>query len=255
MTDKQNHISRDNPVKTLEVCLSPALLANYSQENKVVVVIDIFRASSAICTAFDYGVRKIFPVETVKEAREYKKKGYITAAERRGEVLKDFDFGNSPYAFMNKDLKGKTIILTTSNGTRTLKRASEASQVVVGCFLNFSVLQHYLLELNRSVILLCAGWRNRVNLEDSLFAGAMAHKLKSHFRVYCDAARMVETVYQARKNNFREFLKKSSHAHRLKHLNIEKDVNYCLQWDRTQVVPVMKKDFLIAMEKEPPVSL
>ena len=94
--------------------------------NSIVVIIDILRASSAICTAFANGAASIIPVADVGEAREYKSKGYLVAAERDGFVLDFADFGNSPFNFTREKVEGKTIVYSTTNGTGIINQASSA---------------------------------------------------------------------------------------------------------------------------------
>jgi 2-phosphosulfolactate phosphatase len=205
-----------------------------------VVVIDVFRASSAICTALHQGIHEIIPVRDIEDAIEYKAKGFITAAERKGEVVEGFDFGNSPFAFMEPSLKGKSIVLTTSNCTAAIHEIKKnAAMILVGAFANISVLTEFLTEQNRSILLLCAGWKNRYSLEDSLFAGALTQKLieSGRVRMNCDSAFASQNLYSMAKDNMREFLMNSSHSHRLHHLQIENDILYCLQQDTAPVVP------------------
>src|SRR5690606_38832531 len=101
-----------------------------------VVVIDILRATSAITTAFYNGVAKMIPVATVEEAKKHKENGLIVAAERNGEIVEGFDLGNSPFGYMNNKVKGKTIAITTTNGTQAIEAAKKAERIVIGSFLN-----------------------------------------------------------------------------------------------------------------------
>ena len=229
--------------RKIEVCYSPALFpVYYNNSNCVVVVIDIFRASSAICTAFQYGVKRIIPVATVDEAIEYKAKGYLVAAERHGEVVEGFDKGNSPFSYMDQDLAGKEIVLTTTNGTKAIERAKAADRIIIGSFLNISAVCNYLINMNKNVILLCAGWKDRFNMEDTLFAGAVIHELKEHevFTGLADSSIAAEKLYSIAKSDISDFLTTTSHRRRLKRLNLEKDIAYCLQRDITELVPVYK---------------
>lgn len=226
--------------RKIEVCYSPALFpVYYSTNNCVVVVIDIFRASSAIVTAFENGVKKLIPVSSVDEALEYKSKGYLVGAERQGEIVEGFDFGNSPFSYIGKDIEGKEVALTTTNGTKAIHRAAAADRVIIGSFLNISAVCNYLEKLNKDVLLLCAGWRNRYNLEDSLFAGAVVDKLSQNpiFAGISDSAIAAKYLYNSAKEDMNGFLKVSSHRKRLVRLNLEKDIEYCLQQDISDIVP------------------
>ena len=169
--------------RKLETCFSPALYQPDEHLNSVVVIIDILRASSAICTAFANGAASILPVADVSEAREYKARGYLVAAERDGFILDFADFGNSPFNFTRERVEGKTIVYSTTNGTGIINQASSASVIAIGSFLNMGALAEWILRQEKDVLLFCAGWKNRFNLEDTVCAGAIASKLMAggHF--------------------------------------------------------------------------
>lgn len=211
------------------------------------VLIDIFRATSAICSALSAGVKEIIPVESIDEALEYKNKGFLVAAERLGAVVDGFDFGNSPYAFMEESLHGKTVVLTTTNCTAALHQVeNEAAEIVLGSFSNITALTEYLLSRKEDVLLLCSGWKNRVNMEDTMFAGAVAERLNGYFKMQDDSARMAIHFFDEGRINLREFLWESSHSQRLKHLNIEKDILYCLENDLAPVIPYYNGQAIVA---------
>ena len=158
---------------SIDACFSPYLYPVYKQENAIVVVIDILRATSAMCTAFEHGAEKIIPVATIEEAREYKSKGFIVGAEREGMPVEGFDFGNSPFSYMGENIKNQTIVITTTNGTQAIEAAKDAHQILIGSFLNINSLCKYLQAQQKPILLLCSGWKNKFNLEDALFAGAV----------------------------------------------------------------------------------
>src|SRR4051812_5447526 len=173
----------------IETCFNPISYSLFHQKDNVVVMIDILRASSAITTAFYHGVAKMIPVSGIDEAQAYKKNGYIVAAERNAEIVEGFDMGNSPFSYMGPRLKGKTIVITTTNGTLALEASRDAYKTVIGSFLNMQALTSYLAKHRKNVLFLCAGWKNKFNLEDSLFAGAVAEALTDHynFETSCDS--------------------------------------------------------------------
>lgn len=233
--------------RRIEVCYSPALFpVYYSNSNCVVVVIDVFRATSAICTAFQHGIEKVIPIASVEEAREYKEKGYLVAAERHGEIVEGFDIGNSPFSYMNPEIKGKELVLTTTNGTKAIERAKAADSIIIGSFLNLDAVCNFLIEKNKNVILLCAGWKDRYNLEDSLFAGAVVNQLKKNevFTGLADSSIAANHMYEMAKGDLNQFLMNSSHRRRLARLNLEKDIAYCLQENTMDLVPIFKGNAL-----------
>lgn len=234
----------------IEVCLTPALLDLYTIENSIVVVIDILRATSSITYGIENGAEAIIPVMNVEDCLVYTDKGCLLAAERNGQVVEGFDFGNSPFSYTAEKVAGKTVVLTTTNGTKAMHLAQErAYQVIVGSFLNLSAICNYLKKKNKDVLLLCAGWKDNFNLEDTLFAGAVIEQLQNDFTVGDDASVAALDMYQLAKDDLREYLKKSSHSHRLIKLNIEEDVQFCLKLDVCKAIPVLEGERLVALKK------
>lgn len=231
----------------VEVCLTPALLPLHKLENSVVVVIDIFRATSSICYGIENGAEAIIPVSHVEECAAYHGTGHLLAAERDGEVVEGFDFGNSPFAYTPEKVAGKTIVLTTTNGTHAIQLSRSAKRIVIGSFLNLSSLSQWLKDEHENIILVCAGWKNNFNLEDTIFAGAVVHQLKDEKYILDDAAIAAEDLYLLAKNDLAGFLSKSSHSERLKKLGIEEDIAFCLRIDETSAIPVLDGDKLVKL--------
>ncbi|HEY9559779.1 MAG TPA: 2-phosphosulfolactate phosphatase [Anseongella sp.] len=237
-------------VRRLEVCFTPALLPLYEIDDSIVVIIDIFRASSSICYGIDNGASGIIPVATVEECREYGEGDFLLAAEREGQVVEGFDFGNSPFSYTAEKVSGRQIVLTTTNGTQALHQSLRANKIVVGSFLNISALCNWLHQQQQSVLLLCAGWKGMFNLEDTLFAGAVVNRLRQDITNVDDAGIAAEELFLMAGGNLREFLRKSSHSIRLEKLNIEEDICFCLQSDICNSIPVLENDCLRKMTGE-----
>lgn len=233
----------------IEVCHTPQGYSLFHKENAIVVVIDVFRATSAIITAFYNGVSKMVPVASVEEAREYQRNGYMAAAERDGEVIDGFELGNSPFGYMNNKVKGKIIAISTTNGTQAIEASRKASKILIGSFLNLDILCEYLVAQKKDVVLLCAGWKNRFNLEDTVFAGAVVEKLtaESGYQVDCDSAIAAKHLYNLAKSNLFDFLSDSSHRKRLAKLDLERDIKYCLTPNQCPVIPVMEGKYLVKL--------
>ncbi len=231
-------------MKKIDICFSPELLPQYEIKDKIVVVVDILRATSTMVTALACGVAKIIPVMEVQECREWQKKGFLASAERDGKKIEGFDLDNSPFSYQNPDLVGKTIAITTTNGTLAIKKSYEATQIIVGAFLNISAIVNHLKKENKDVLVLCAGWKGKVNLEDTMFAGALVEALQADFDVATDDSLMAQILYNHAKTDMLAVIDKCSHIKRLQNLGIEKDIDFCFQIDKYTVVPVMKGDFL-----------
>ncbi|MBK7887003.1 MAG: 2-phosphosulfolactate phosphatase [Bacteroidetes bacterium] len=235
--------------RTLEVCFSPALIQLHDVTSSIVVVIDVLRATSSMCVAFANGVRSVVPVATVEESESYRAKGFLVGAERNGEMIDGFDLGNSPFSYMDPRVKGKDIALSTTNGTQAITAAKDAYMLVAGSFLNLDVLCDWLLTQDKNVLLLCSGWKNSFNLEDTLFAGAVAEKLLPHFELnrMRDAVLASVHLYGLAKNDLNTFLEQSSHRKRLEKLHISKDIEYCLTLNQAPVIPVLVDGVLVKL--------
>jgi 2-phosphosulfolactate phosphatase len=238
-----------NERKNAEVCLTPGEYSYYKDEFEIVVVIDVLRATSAICAAFDNGIKAIIPVPTVEEALEYKNKGYLAGAERKGKIVEGFDFGNSPFSYMKEEFRGKEVVLTTTNGTKSLDVAKDAETVVVGSFLNLDHLSEWLSKQNKNILCLCSGWQDKFNLEDTICAGAICEYLinTGNFTSEEDSSIAAKYLYLSAKDNYFGYLKSSSHRRRLKNLNLNEDIKYCLTPNQTKVIPILKDGKLIQM--------
>jgi len=233
----------------IEVCFSPALYPYFENPEAIVVVTDVLRASSAICTAFMNGVERIIPVRTLEEAKEFKSKGYKVAAERDG-IVKDFaDFGNSPFNFTEERVKSQHIVYSTTNGTQAVQLASSGHEVLIGAFLNLSALSDYAAVSSRDVLILCAGWKNKFNLEDTLFAGALTDKLlqTGKFETICDSAIASHDLWNIAKENLLAYVDKAAQRHRLKKNGLDDVIEYCLTADLTRIIPVLNNDYLVKL--------
>ena len=230
----------------VEVCFTPNMFPLYAEDFEVVVIIDVLRATSAICTAFHYGVDKIIPVSTLDQAIEYKDKGFHVAAERKGKIVSGFEFGNSPLAYTNDKLKDQTLVLTTTNGTKAINMAKDIEHLLIGSFLNLDAISNYLIELNKSVLILGSGWENKFCLEDSICAGAISEKLlkTNKFESNNDSTIAAKYLFLSAKSNYFGYLKASSHRKRLKKLNLNEDIKYCLTPNQTDVIPVREDYYL-----------
>ncbi|MCC6837825.1 MAG: 2-phosphosulfolactate phosphatase [Bacteroidia bacterium] len=232
----------------VDVCLSPQLYPAYEKEDTIVVVIDVLRATSAMCTAFEYGVEKMIPVATLEEAHEYKKQGYLVGAERNGIAIEGFDFGNSPYSYMTEKTKDQTVVISTTNGTQAIEAARKAYKVVIGAFTNITALCNWLQTQDKNVLLLCSGWKNRLNLEDTVFAGAVAERLiNSNLYQTGDAALAALFLYQQTQQSQVKFFHNSSHSKRLAAMGLKKDIKYCFTLDQTAIIPVLEGKYLVKM--------
>lgn len=232
----------------VEVCLSPALLHLYDPRDKNVVIIDVFRATSTIAAALHNGAREVVPVATISEAVRLGQAipNSLTAGERDGQIAPGLQHGNSPSEYPKDFVSGKTLVLTTTNGTRLLHMVKGAHQILTGAFLNVSAVAEYLLKSDKDVLLGCAAWKDKFNLEDTLLAGEIARRLLSErFVTTDDSTRCAVQMAQSVNGAYLDFLRGSSHYHRLSALGLQADMDYCATPDLHPVVPVLSGQALV----------
>jgi 2-phosphosulfolactate phosphatase len=235
---------------TLYTVLSPALLHLYDVSNTVVVVIDVLRATSTIATALYNGAKEIIPVDSVERCIQLGKElACITAGERDGQVAPGLQYGNSSFDYPREFINGKTLVLTTTNGTKLLHMALArgATEIITGSFLNLSAVCEHLVRENKNVILGCAAWKDRVNMEDTLFAGAIVSKIKQHFTVNCDSSHLAENLFNLANADLYEFMKvnDASHYHRLTNFGLERDLRHCFTHDAANILPEYQNGKLV----------
>lgn len=237
-----------NKKPSLVTVLSPRLLDLINLTDSVVVIIDVFRATSTIATALANGAAKVIPVAEVEQCMLIGRKlGAITAGERDGKVIEGLQYGNSPAEYPRKFIEGKTLVLTTTNGTRLLQMALEkgASEVITGSFPNLSAVSDYITASGKDVVLACSAWKDRFNLEDTLFAGAVIQKVKDAFTIHDDSSLMAENMYALHQNDMERFIQQTTHWHRLASYGLEKDLTYCVTPDIANVLSIYKNGALV----------
>ena len=233
-------------MKNIATCLSPELIHLFDLKGKVVVVVDILRATSCMVTGLAHGIKSIKPVATLDECRELGQKGYITAAERGGEKVEGFDIGNSPFSYMKNEFRQKKVAVTTTNGTLAISKSLAADEILIGSFLNITAVADKLRAQEKDIVIHCAGWKGSVNLEDTLFAGALIESLKEEFQIASDDSSIALSLYKSQRNSLLETVSRSAHAKRLEKFGIIKDIEFCVRFDEYAIVPVLSGDELIA---------
>lgn len=237
--------------RKVEVCFSPVMFSDFRNDSAIVVIVDILRATSAIVTAFMNGVKSIIPVATLEEAMDYKKRGFLVAAERDG-IVRDFaDFGNSPYNFRREIIGGKDIVYSTTNGTLSIMMAKESQRVLIGSYLNLQALVDYIHREDRDLVILCAGWKNKFNLEDTLFAGILAEEVlkNNRFSTNCDSTFASMDLWNLAKNDLMGYLEKAAQRHRLKKSKLDDVIGYCHTMNLTHLIPALKENYLTLVDE------
>ncbi len=225
----------------IEVSLTPALYPFRTIDSgHVTVAIDVLRATTAVCAAFQAGCREVVPLESLEPMPGYRSLGYKAAAERGGKKLPGSDFGNSPTEYLRSDMRDVRLAYSTTNGTVCITRAADADLTFVGAFANLTALAGRLRAENRDTVLLCSGWQNDFCIEDTLVAGALIERLSDIAVPHGDAAQMALALWQTAKSNVEAFCQRCSHVHRLEGFGAGEDIRFAFRTDTCPVVPVYR---------------
>jgi 2-phosphosulfolactate phosphatase len=238
----------------IDAVLTPAELPRLSKKDlsaTACVVFDILRATSTFVTALYNGAAAIIPVSEISEALEIKRKQprVLTAGERHGVKIRakkmEFDFGNSPREFAPEKVKGRTIVSTTTNGTRALRACAHAKAVLAGAFLNLSATATYLCgQKIDTIAVICAGTGENAALEDVLATGALCAALAQRKTplTFSDSARITLAAFQKSKSDLAGAICQSENARRLLAMpELRADVEFCLRRDVIELVAGMKR--------------
>ena len=233
--------------RNIDICLTPNMIDLFDYKNKKIVIIDVFRATSAMCVFLNNGGKRVFPVSSVEEAKELQQnidsKFHLFAAERNGKIVSGFDFGNSPLLYHDKNFNNTSLIITTTNGTNAIEKSRKSNQgMVLASFLNMSAVVNYLnFDYNSDVLIVCSGWKGRFCIEDAILAGCLSNELLKNNQFYfsSDSVFTAQKIYMQAKGDLYKFLLDSAYSNRMK---LEDDMLYCLQLDKIDTVPVWSND-------------
>lgn len=228
----------------VDVCFSPALYPYYSESNdKIVVIVDIFRATTTMCAALNNGAKAIISVASIEEAQTYKTQGYLVGAERNVKRCDFADFGNSPFEYTKDKVLDKEVVFTTTNGTQAINVAKESDFLIIGAFSNIDAVTQFCCNKQKDVIILCAGWNNRFNIEDTLFAGALASKLLTKgYKSASDATQVSLDMWEKAQIDMENYIARTEHIKRLIANNLQDSVGYCLTENIVDIVPIYNKE-------------
>lgn len=228
----------------VNVCFSPVLYPFYAETtDTIVVVVDVFRATTTMCVALENGANSIIPVATVEEAKEYKNKGYLVGGERNVVKFEFGDFGNTPAEYSREKVCGKDIVISTTNGTHAVDMAVDCYCLVIGSFSNLNTVADFCISQNKDVLVLCAGWQDKFNLEDTLFGGALVEILvnKGKFIANFDSASVALSMWMEAKLDMPNYIKRGEHMKRLEAHGLLDVAAFCLETNTTTVLPIYDK--------------
>ncbi|MGM0376514.1 MAG: 2-phosphosulfolactate phosphatase [Bacteroidota bacterium] len=237
-------------VLKIDVIFSASEIRSSAVKDKTVVVIDVLRATSVMVTALQNGASKVVPVLTPEAAFEYRDRSgpdVLLAGERNSELIEGFDHGNSPLDMTGETVRGKTIVITTTNGTRAINGSLEAADIFVAAFLNAGATVRE-LDGAEDVVLVCSGSNGGFTMEDTLCAGLMADSLalRNQDAVLTDAVVAARQLYTHARTNIHRMAGEGRHYRLLWNKGYSEDLQYCFQPDLSQVVCRMKEGVLWA---------
>lgn len=234
-------------MRKVEVCFSPELIHLHELKGKIVVVVDIFRATSTMVAALAHGITEIKTFAELEECRAMSDQGYLIAGEREGLTAPGFEMGNSPVAYLAGDFAGRKLAMTTTNGTQAIHKSAGAFEILIGAFPNLTATTRYIQSLGKDVLIHCAGWKGRFNLEDSLYSGALVKALEKTHSPDEDGALAMLALFEKEGNDLKGFLSQASHAKRLQNHHIEADIDFCLTLDLYDLVGKVENGVLIGI--------
>ena len=212
-------------------------------KDKSIVVIDMLRATTVIITAMSNGAKRVVPFLTVEEAVAYSssdREQFILGGERRALKIENFDLSNSPLEYTENVVKDKDVVITTTNGTRTIKGCEKAKDLIIGAFINAKAVVNKLIELNNEVVFVNAGTNGQFSMDDFICAGYMIHLLSSQKQLdMTDIAFTAKNIYESH-TDIISFIKDARHFNVIRTLGLEKDLEYCLKKDIINLVPIYK---------------
>lgn len=230
----------------IDVLLTPTEAVGERVEGRAVAVIDVFRATSCICAAMEAGARQLIPLTSIEECLEMRTKmvgvkNILLGGERKTKKIEGFDIDNSPISYSAPSIKGSTIIMSTTNGTRAINAAAAAGahSIAIASLLNASAVAAYLGSAGRDIVILCAGRLNRFTMEDALCAGYIVSLInESHTCHLSDIAWTLADAADRYSGDFRVPLRNCAHYNQINGNGLADDVSYCLQRDIFTSVPL-----------------
>jgi 2-phosphosulfolactate phosphatase len=215
-------------------------------KGKQVVIIDVLRATSVITTAVANGAQEVVAVKEIDEALALREEGCVMGGERKALKIEGFDLSNSPLEYTREAIGGRKIIMTTTNGTNAISRATSAKEIIIGCMLNGKAVAKRIASSCDDTVIACAGTKGQFSIDDFICAGKILYDLKELCNIelddMCSAACM---AYEDYKGRVLEYVKNAAHYKYMLSIGLEDDIEYCFKEDETDVVPVYRKGCII----------
>ena len=224
----------------MEISLIPSV--EYIREegirDRIVIVIDVLRATTVITTAISNGARDVIPVLEIEDALQLKKNLELLGGERKGLKIDGFDLSNSPLEYTREIVLGKTVVMTTTNGTRAIHKSLDADRIFIGSVINGRAAAKRAVAENKDIVIVCAGTYGKFSLDDFICAGKIIyHAYNTGKYDLEDFAATAFMAYRDNKQDLIGYVKMASHYNYLVSIGLEEDVKYCFTEDLVEVVP------------------
>ncbi len=226
----------------IDIIISGDDIKENKLKNKAVVVIDMFRATSTIVTAFNNGCKELIPFltieETLEEAERIGRDKCILGGERNAVKIEGFNISNSPLEYSKDIVNNKIILMTTTNGTKTLTRCKDADNILIGAMINGKAVADALLKLNKDVVIVNAGTNGNFSMDDFICSGYIIDKIitqNNNFNL-TDIGKTAHIIYKSNENIV-DYVKNAAHYSVMKSLKLDSDIQYCIQKSIINIVP------------------
>lgn len=236
----------------INLYLTPLPFSNSSLENKTVIVIDVLRSSTSICTALNAGARAVIPTTGPGEAGEmWTKIGgdmAILAGEQNGVRIENFQLGNSPIEFTKETVENKYVIMATTNGTPVFNKVTNTSVVISGALVNISKVSDMVAQENKDLVIACSGKEGQFSFEDTICGGMLISLLAEKFDKDIsvnDAGNLAMLLYRTNKEKLKESIRQSEHGKFLESIGYSEDIAFASEIDSIPVLPILKDGQLI----------
>ena len=229
----------------IDIIISADDINESKLENKIAIVIDMFRATSVITTALSNGCKEVIPFLTIEESKEYadtlNRDEYILGGERKAVKIEGFDLSNSPLEYTKEVVKDKSVLMTTTNGTRTLAKCGAAKRIFIAAMINGKAVAEKLAEINEDVVIVNAGTNGNFSMDDYICSGYIINeilKIRKNVEL-TDIAKTANMIYESN-TDIISYVKESTHYSVMRSLGLDDDINYCIKKDIIDIVPEYK---------------
>ena len=226
----------------VDIIISADDIMESKLENKIAVVIDMFRATSVIVTALNNGCKEVIPFltieETLESAEKLRRDEYILGGERKAVKIEGFDLSNSPLEYTEEIVKNKKVLMTTTNGTRTLTKSNNAERVLIAAMINAKAVAEKLLDINQDVVIINAGTNGNFSMDDYICSGYIINEMlnENSKMELTDIAKTANMIYEGNKDII-SYVKDATHYSVMKSLELDNDIEYCIKKSIVNIVP------------------